>query len=389
MPLREFDTIVIGLGAMGSAAVYQLAKAGKHVLGIDRFSPPHDRGSSHGDTRITRLAIGEGRHLTPFVRRSHDIWREIERETGVELLTVTGGLIISNPFATAHTHVPQFFENTIAAANAHGIPHELLDATAIRRRFPQFRVHDNDAGYFEPQAGFLRVDPCIRSQLQLAQKIGAEIATNEKTTGVVQSADGITVETDRTTYRARHAILSVGAWVPDFIDRKVAPLFRIFRQELHWFDLEGPIADFEPGRFPIFIWEMQGAGKAIYGFPAIDGARGGIKIASERYDATTTADSPNSKTSDAAEMHRNLIAGNIPGVGSRCLRTETCLYTVTPDAGFVIDRHPDMDKVIFVSACSGHGFKHSAAIGEALAQRVVDGNSRLDLSPFGFRRFTH
>ncbi len=387
--MREFDTIVIGLGAMGSAAVYQLAKAGKHVLGIDRFSPPHDRGSSHGDTRITRLAIGEGRHLTPFVRRSHDIWREIERETGVELLTVTGGLIISNPFATAHTHVPQFFENTIAAAKAYGIPHELLDATAIRRRFPQFRVHDNDAGYFEPEAGFLRVDPCIRSQLQLAQKFGAEIATNEKTTGVVQSADGITVETDRTTYRARHAILSVGAWVPDFIDRKVAPLFRIFRQELHWFDLEGPIADFEPGRFPIFIWEMQGAGKAIYGFPAIDGARGGIKIASERYDATTTADSPNSKTSDAAEMHRNLIAGNIPRVGSRCLRTETCLYTVTPDAGFVIDRRPDMDKVIFVSACSGHGFKHSAAIGEALAQRVVDGNSRLDLSPFAFDRFTH
>ncbi len=387
--MREFDTIVIGLGAMGSAAVYQLAKAGKHVLGIDRFSPPHDRGSSHGDTRITRLAIGEGRHLTPFVRRSHDIWHEIERETGAELLTITGGLIISNPFATAHTHVPQFFENTIAAAKAHGIPHELLDATAIRRRFPQFRVHDNDAGYFEPQAGFLRVDPCIRSQLQLAQKFGAEIATNEKTTGVVQSADGITVETDRTTYRARHAILSVGAWVPDFIDRKAAPLFRIFRQELHWFDLEGPIADFEPGRFPIFIWEMQGAGKAIYGFPAIDGARGGIKIASERYDATTMADSPNSKTSDAAEMHRNLIAGNIPRVGSRCLRTETCLYTVTPDAGFVIDRRPDMDKVIFVSACSGHGFKHSAAIGEALAQRVVDGNSRLDLSPFAFDRFTH
>ncbi len=389
MPIREFDTIVIGLGAMGSAAVYQLAKAGKHVLGIDRFSPPHDRGSSHGDTRITRLAIGEGRHLTPFVRRSHDIWREIERETGVELLTVTGGLIISNPFATAHTHVPQFFENTIAAAKAYGIPHELLDATAIRRRFPQFRVHDNDAGYFEPEAGFLRVDPCIRSQLQLAQEFGAEIVTNEKTTGVVQSADGITVETDRTTYRARRAILSVGAWVPDFIDRKGAPLFRIFRQELHWFDLEGPIADFEPGRFPIFIWEMQGAGKAIYGFPAIDGARGGIKIASERYDATTTADSPDSKTSDTAEMHRNLIAGNIPGVGSRCLRTETCLYTVTPDAGFVIDRHPDMDKVIFVSACSGHGFKHSAAIGEALAQRVVDGNSQLDLSPFGFNRFTH
>jgi sarcosine oxidase len=202
---------------------------------------------------------------------------------------------------------------------------------------------------------------------------------------VVQSGDGVVVETDRTTYRARHAILSVGAWAPDFVDDNTAQLFRVFRQVLHWFDLKGPIAAFEPGRFPIFIWE--GAGKAIYGFPAIDGPDGGIKIATERYETTTTADGPNQPMEDTAGMHRTLIADYIPGVGERCLRTETCLYTVTPDAGFVIDRHPDMDNVIFVSACSGHGFKHSAAIGESLAQWLVDGKSALDLSPFGLARF--
>jgi sarcosine oxidase len=385
--MREFDTIVVGLGAMGSAAAYHLAKAGNSVLGIDRFSPPHNRGSSHGDTRITRLAIGEGQHLTPFVQRSHDIWREIERETGETLLAITGGLIVSNPLATAHTHVPRFFENTIAAARAHGVPHELLNTAAIRRRFPQFRVQDNDAGYYEPGAGFLRVDPCIHSQLQLARKFGADIVTNEKVIGVVQSGDGVVIETDQTTYRARHAILSVGAWVPDFVDQNTAQLFRVFRQALHWFDLDGPIEDFEPGRFPIFIWEMQGAGKAIYGFPAIDGPCGGIKIATERYEATTAADNRDPYADDAAEMHAALIADNIPGVGARCLRTEICLYTVTPDAGFVIDRHPERANVIFVSACSGHGFKHSAAIGEALAQWLVEGNSALDLSPFGLARF--
>jgi sarcosine oxidase len=386
--MREFDTIVVGLGAMGSAAVYQFAKAGRRVLGIDRFSPPHNRGSSHGDTRITRLAIGEGRHLTPFVRRSHEIWREIEHATDEELLAITGGLIVSSPLATAHTHVPQFFENTIDAARAHLVPHELLDAPAIRRRFPQFRVQDTDRGYYEPGAGFLRVEVCVRSQLQLARKFGAEIVANEKVVGIVRSDDGVVVETDRTTYRAGRALLSVGAWAPDFTDKATARLFQVFRQTQHWFDIDGPIADFEPGRFPVFIWEMEGPGRAIYGFPAIDGPRGGIKISTERYDAVTHADNSDPYMDDLADMHRALIAGNLPGVGARCLRTETCLYTVTPDAGFVIDRHPDMENVVFVSACSGHGFKHAAAIGEALAQWLVEGRSTLDLSSFSLARFT-
>ncbi len=384
--MGEFDTIVVGLGAMGSAAVFQLAKAGDKVLGIDRFSPPHDRGSSHGDTRITRLAIGEGQHLSPFVRRSHDIWRDIERETGETLLTITGGLVVSSPQATTHTHVPQFFQNTIAAAKAHGVPHELLDACAMRRRFSQFRVHDDDRGYFEPDAGFLRVEPCIRSQLRLARRFGAEIVVNEKVIGVARSGDGVAVETERTAYRAKRAILSAGAWAPDFVDESTARLFRVFRQTVHWFALDGQLAEFEPGRFPVFIWE--GSGKSLYGCPAVDGASGGIKIATERYEATTTADSPASNAEDAGEMHRTLIAGAIPGVGARCLRSETCLYTVTPDAGFVIDRHPDMDNIVLVSACSGHGFKHSAAIGEALAQWLIEGKSTLDFRPFRLARFT-
>jgi sarcosine oxidase len=383
--MQEFDTIIVGLGAMGSAAQYQLAKAGQRVLGIDRFSPPHDRGSSHGDTRITRLAIGEGRHLMPFVRRSHEIWRDIERETGDELLSITGGLIISNPLALAHTHVPQFFQNTIAAAAALGVAHELLDASEMRRRYPQFRVDDSDTGYFEPSAGFLRVDPCIRSQLQLARRFGAETVTHEKVIGVVRSGTGVVVETDRTAYRARQAIVSAGAWAPDFIGANERHLFRIFRQVLHWFDVDGPIAAFEPGRFPVFIWES--IGKAIYGFPAIDGQGGGIKVATEQYESPTTADSPDDATADWAGMHRTMIADYISGISARCLQTETCLYTVTPDAGFVIDRHPEMDNVIFVSACSGHGFKHSAAIGEALAQWLVVGKSDLDLSRFSFARF--
>lgn len=385
--MQDFDTIVVGLGAMGSAAAYQCAKAGSRVLGIDRFSPPHGRGSSHGETRITRLAIGEGAHYTPIVRRSHEIWRDIERRTGRELLTITGGLVISCRSETTNLHVPQFFENTIAAAEAHGIAHEILDAPSLRARFPQFRVADGERGYFEPSAGFLRVDACLSSQLQLAAEHGAEIYTGETVSNVANADGGVVVETDRTAYRARNAILCVGAWVPDFIGERSTKLFRIFRQSLHWFEIEGDPHALAPGRFPVFIWEMEKTGKAIYGFPACAGAAGGIKIATERYDRPTNADSADPGADDAAEFHRDLIAGHIAGVGARCLRSETCLYTVTPDAGFVIDRHPGMENVLLVSACSGHGFKHSAAIGEALAQWTAGGESRIDLSPFRLDRF--
>src|SRR5580692_10504360 len=163
--MKRYQAIVIGLGAMGSAALYQLAKRGASVLGIDRYAPPHVHGSSHGDTRITRLAIGEGEHYTPLARRSHEIWREIEKETGADLLTVTGGLILSSPTKTAFTHVEDFFENTLAAARKHGIAHELLDAGEIRKRFPQFAVRNDEVGYFEKEAGFLRPEECVRSQL--------------------------------------------------------------------------------------------------------------------------------------------------------------------------------------------------------------------------------
>src|SRR6185312_10487040 len=173
-----------------------LAKRGMRVLGIDRFAPPHDKGSTHGGTRITRLAIGEGTHLTPLVMRSHEIWREIERQTGAELLTQCGGLFISSPKKLAKTHVEGFLENTIAAAEKYGIAHERLDANAIRARFPQFRVRDDEHGYYEPSAGFVRPEDCIAAQLALAERCGAELRRCETVLGY----EGTTVATDRGTY---------------------------------------------------------------------------------------------------------------------------------------------------------------------------------------------
>jgi sarcosine oxidase len=385
--MQEFDAIVVGLGAMGSATLYQLAKTGRRVLGIDRFSPPHNRGSSHGETRITRLANGEASHYTPLVRRSHAIWREIEHETGAELLTITGGLIMSCSLVTESTHVPEFFSRTLDAAKTHGVPHEVLDAAQIRKRFPQFEVDDHESGYYEPSAGFVRPEACVEAQLRLAEKHGAAIHTGE-TIIRCSSANGETiVETDKTNYRARQAVLSAGAWMPDFIGSGYERNFRVFRQTQHWFDVSSAPEQFAPGKFPIFIWELHKAGKVIYGFPAIAGANSGIKIATERYDVTTSPDSPDPGPDDFVGMHRDLIAPFIPAVGSRRLRSETCLYTVSRDADFVIDRHPEMENVVVISACSGHGFKHSAAIGEAVAQWISAGRSPIDLSPFRLSRF--
>jgi sarcosine oxidase len=387
--VQRYHTLVLGLGAMGSAALYQLAKRGARVAGIDQFSPPHDRGSSHGDTRVTRLAIGEGAHYSPLVMRSHELWREIEDETGRDLLTVTGGLIISSRSTSSHMHVADFFGTTVAAAETYGIAHEILEASAIRKRFPPFAVRDDEIGYYEYEAGFVRPEACVTAQLSLAEKCGAAIRRNEKVLGFEENSNGVTVRTDKDTYTADRLIVSAGAWLPQLIARQYAQPLKVRRQVLFWFAPKGPIAPFELGKFPIHIWEIQGRPQAIYGFPAIDGANGGIKIATAQYETETTPEAVDRTVSDAEKRAMyDYIAPYFPGFSDICVKAAVCLYTVAPDAEFVIDTHPEMPRVTIASPCSGHGFKHSAAIGEALAEIVTQGKSRFDLSAFKFARLS-
>jgi sarcosine oxidase len=387
--MKRFETIVLGLGAMGSATAFQLARRGNRVLGIDRFSPPHINGSTHGDTRITRLAIGEGTQYSPLAMRSHQIWRDLERETGQTLLTTNGGLVLSSKARTSQCHAEDFFANTVAAAEKYDIPHELWDAGQIRRRFPQFRVADDESGYFEPGAGFVRPEECVRSQLRLAEQHGAELHRGELATAFDASDRGVTVTTDHRTYTADRLVVTVGPWLPDLVGPSVARHVTVYRQVLCWFDIEGPVTPFLPEHFPVFIWELQGRPQGIYGFPAIDGARGGLKVATESYDAATTPETVERQVS-ATEMrtiYDEYVAPYVSGLNGKCVKAATCLYTVTPDFGFVIDTLPGADRVIVASPCSGHGFKHSAAIGEALSQLVVEGASKLDLRAFALKRF--
>jgi sarcosine oxidase len=380
--------VVVGLGAVGSATLWQLARRGAKVVGLDAFEPPHDRGSSHGDSRITRLAIGEGDAYVPLARRSHEIWREVEALTGERLLQVTGGLWISSPARQAETHVANFFDNTLAAARRFGIAHETLDAAAIRRRFPQFAVRDNEAGYYEPGAGYLRPEACVRAQLALARREGAQVRTGECVTSLRESGGAVIVTTDRGELAASRVVVAAGARLHAFLAPALASAFAITRQVLYWFDVQAPLADYEAPRFPVFIWELQERRHVIYGFPAIDGPGGGLKVATEQYAHTTTADTMQRTVGDEEKrvMHAELVAPYLPGLGARCVKAAACLYTATADFHFAIGALPGHERVLLASPCSGHGFKHSAALGEALAQQVLEGRSAIDLSPFGLER---
>ena len=370
---------------MGSAALYQLTRRGIRAIGIDRFSPPHERGSSHGESRITRQAIGEGEEYVPFALRSHEIWRELEADTGRSLFSAIGGLIIGRRTdAGIHGHA-DFVGRTIAAAARFRIEHEVLSPGEVTNRFPQFRLAGDETCYYEPGAGFLRPEGCVAAQLDRARTLGAVVRTGETVTRVTADATSVTVVTDAATYAAARVIVTAGAWVPQLLGGAFARVLRVFPQTLYWFAPDDAAA-FAPGRFPIFIWR-HGAGDAdhFYGFPIVGS---GVKLATEQFARAVDPDEvrPAPSPADSQEMHESQVRGRLVGVSSVCMRAVTCLYTVTPGFGFVIDRHPEWEHVLVASPCSGHGFKHSAAIGEALAERVIHGNSRLDLAPFRLER---
>jgi len=383
------DAIVLGMGAVGSAAVYQLAKRGAAVLGIDQFKPPHEFGSTHGDSRITRIACGEGLEYSQFAMRSHEIWRELEKQAGAALFTQNGLLVISGEGRRAVEHGNEnFFETTVDAAKAARIDHEVLSGSEARRRYPAFDFSDSDRVYHDASAGFLRPEACIEAQLQIAEQNGATLHFHERVQDF-QQGELVTVRTRSETYLAKAVILAMGPWLPGFLPSMFRDRLRVTRQVMYWFpisrDYDHP-EDFSPARFPVFIWQLP-AQQPIYGFPAIDGPAHGVKIATEqdfrttdpeRVDRTVSAD-------EMREMYETYVAPYFKGLGAEALKARVCLYTCTPDARFLIDRIGRRDNVIVASACSGHGFKHSAAIGELCAKMAI-GEAHQDIDHFRLTR---
>ncbi len=385
--VESFDVIVCGLGAMGSATTYQLAKTGARVLGVDRLNPPHTLGSTHGDTRITRLATGEGPAYVPLVRRSHELWREVEGETDAQLLTAVGVLVMAPPgIHTRHHGKTHFLETTIAAARAYGIAHEVLDAQEITHRFPQFRLDGDESGYFEPGAGYVRPEAAVAAHLELAARNGATLRRGETLVDHAQDGDGVTVLTSAGQYSAGVLVLAVGPWLGELIGPDLGRNFAITRQVTQWYAPVGDVEPFLPRKFPVFIWDCEPL--AFYGFPAVDGPDGGVKVAAEQPSPTASVAEVARGVSDDEQygLYDNVVGDRLPGLARRLVKAATCLYTTTPDGDFVIDRHPDQPAVLIVSACSGHGFKHSPAIGEAVAAMALGRHPPVDVTPFGLER---
>ncbi|HEX9523632.1 MAG TPA: N-methyl-L-tryptophan oxidase [Reyranella sp.] len=386
MPVA-YDVVVLGLGAMGAAATYQLARRGARVLGIDRHSPPHEFGSTHGDTRITRVACGEGPEYSAFAVRSHQIWRELEAELGVELLTQNGLLVLFGPGERAANHsVPEFLGATVDAAKQAKLDYEILDTAQIRQRYPAFNVADGDEAYHDDVGGFVRPERCVTAQLQKAKALGAELHVNETVISFDQAGGSVTVKTDKDTYHAKELIVAAGSWLPDFLKPALAGQFKVTRQVLYWFRAKGARehAQFSPERFPVYIWQVP-APQPIYGFPATGGLEEGVKIATEQ-DHTATTPQAVARAVDRQEireMYETYVGPFFPGLSPTCVKHKVCLYTQVDRARFIIGRHPDADRVIVASPCSGHGFKHSAGIGELLAQMAL-GEKHQDIARFGF-----
>ncbi|KAF2447473.1 putative sarcosine oxidase [Karstenula rhodostoma CBS 690.94] len=279
----HYEVVVVGLGAMGASTLYQLAKRGVQACGIDRFSPPHSQGSSHGATRITRLSVGEGPAYVPLVTASHRIWRELERELDVPLFEACGVLVMTS---TDDPGESDFTQSTIAIANNYGIPHEVLDASEIRARFPQFApIRDDAVGYLEPSGGYVRPEACIDAQLTLAQRLGAEVKLGTDVTGIASENGKVVISTKDGTIVADRAIVSAGMWTADLLGDPFDRLLTVYRQKLYWFKVA------EPSKFaatsPSFIL-IHGPTleEASYGFPPVPG-EGSMKIATHQHSTAT------------------------------------------------------------------------------------------------------
>ncbi|WNG85531.1 N-methyl-L-tryptophan oxidase [Mycobacterium sp. ITM-2016-00317] len=371
-----FDVIVIGLGGMGSAAAYHLAARGQRVLGLEKFGPAHDRGSSHGGSRIIRQSYFEDPAYVPLLLRAYDLWEQLARDSGRDVYRLTGGLFIGPPDCLT-------VAGSLRASRQWDLPHELLDEHEIRSRFPNFTPDPGDIALYEAKAGFARPELTVQAHLDLAGNAGATLRFGEEVTEWTATPDGVTVRTAAGVYTAGQLVICPGAWAPQLLAEFGIPI-TVERQVLYWLDPVGGTAAFEDQ--PIFIDE-DSSGVQSYGFPAIDGPRGGVKVAFFRKGVECTPETID-RTVGEREIRemRTRAAELIPKLDGPCLHSATCMYSNTPDQHFVIARHPDSVNVTVACGFSGHGFKFVPVVGEILADLAISGATAHPISLFDPRR---
>ena len=361
---------VIGCGAMGAATGWRLQKRGAEVVCFDRYSPPHDLGSTHGESRVTRTAYIEGEWYVPLLQETFPMWRELETESKEDLLTITGLLLIGPPEAEA-------VKASLNAAKMHGLDVMVLDATELRRRYRGHIVGDNEVAVFDPQAGFVRLEAAITAFLR-----DLDVRRNTRVISVEPKDGGVQVATQDGKERFDAAVIAAGPWTSELVP--FLPL-KVERQVLVWLAIQSGADWFSPDRFPVWLREHTPQGD-VYGLPSLDGKS--IKIARHHGGESTDPDTVRRTATDAdLDPLRLFVTKYLNGVTRHVTRSAVCLYTNTPDQDFAIGPHPQDQRIVVVSACSGHGFKFAPVIGDIAADLVLDGGTGRDISHISLQRF--
>jgi sarcosine oxidase len=374
--MAHFDVVVCGLGATGSATVLHLANRGLRVLGLERFAPGHDRGSSHGGTRIIRLGYFEHPSYVPLLRRAYQLWRELASACNRPLLHITSIVEIGPPDGA-------LVSGTLASSRLHGLPHEVLTNSELIQRYPAFKLPSHYLAVHQPDGGFLEVEPSIEACILVAKTAGAEIRIGTRVQTVEPAAGAVRITTDRGPIEAGTAIVTVGPWMGSVLPELSARL-RVTREVTGWFTPSDPML-IATGTFPVFIIESRHG--VHYGVPPH--GNGGIKVAKHhhRNDAVDPDHHDRTISRDDEALIRSVLAEHVPAANGPLIAAKTCLYTVTPDADFIIDRLPGCGNIVVASACSCHGFKFAPVVGEILADLVTSGIARHDIGRFALARF--
>ena len=373
----RYDVIVVGMGAMGSATAYHLARRGKRVLGLERFGIPHHMGSYHGHTRIIRLAYYEHPSYVLLLRRAYELWRELQRESGERLLHITGSI-------DAGPEDSWVFRGSWESCRLHDLPHEVLTGSELKRRHPGYHLPAQHLALFQPDGGFLLPERCVVCYVMGAQRAGAEIHGHEKVLGWEALEGGVRVRTSRGTYEAERLVITAGAWEAGLVG-DLRGLAVPQRQVLAWLQPTNP-EHFRPQSFPVFnVLVEEGR---FYGFPVFGVP--GFKFG-KYFHLQETAESADEIDREPNERDERLLREfaerYFPEGSGPTLSLASCMFTNTPDHHFIIDLHPEHEQVSFASACSGHGFKFASVIGEIMADLAESGTTRHDISLFRLGRF--
>ncbi len=370
--MQTFDAIVVGTGGMGTAAACQIARRGGRVLGIDRFPLVHDRGSSHGQTRLIRQAYYEHPDYVPLLLRAYESWRELEAATGRRLLVESGLVMAGLPDG-------EVVSGALVSARTHGLRVETLDTAEAQARWPAFRIPAEWQVVYEPQGGYLFVEDCVMAHADVANAHGAELRCGVAVRDWRIVGNGVVVETDAGPLAAAKLVLCPGPWADGLLKLRHLPL-TVLRKSLFWY--EPPTAhvpNFDVGALPCFAFDTPAG--FFYGFPRVDDR--GVKLAEHTGGRSVSDPLDVDRSVDPLEQARieEWIAAHLPGLGRDCRHHATCLYTMSPDAHFVLGLHPDHPQVAIAAGFSGHGFKFASVVGEVLADLAISGGTP---KPIGF-----